>query len=260
MQMHRLKRSFLETGHKHAVVAALYNRNFHQCISVDEGNLACVWDMRVRPASQLLRRQSVPCRARDAVAVGTSVPRARAVSCALARVRVLAYCVRACVGSASWGGGTAGPGRRRGVFFARCQTGALHFRFNLRLDSKLTACCFDSAGRRLVSGSHDGTVKVRPISTPHTHTLTHLHTYTPLCHIYTCCAYQVWNFSSGACLKTLEHAELLSEVTSVIHIEVHCRTGAALKAFPTGMLCVAAIPGLPLGTRCLRDGRGGFLC
>jgi hypothetical protein len=37
----------------------------------------------------------------------------------------------------------------------------------------------------------------------------------------------VWNFSSGACLKTLEHAELLSEVTSVIHIEVHRRTGAA---------------------------------
>jgi WD40 repeat protein len=113
MQMHRLKRSFLETGHKHAVVAALYNRNFQQCISVDEGNLACVWDMRA---------------------------------------------------------------------------GALHFRFNLRLDSKLTACCFDSAGRRLITGSHDGTVKV-------------------------------WNFSSGACLKTLEHCELLSEVTSVIHIE-----------------------------------------
>jgi hypothetical protein len=37
-------------------------------------------------------------------------------------------------------------------------------------------------------------------------------------------------------------------VTSVIHIEVHRRTAAALKAFPTGMLCVAAIPGLPLGT------------
>jgi hypothetical protein len=98
MQMHRLKRSFLETGHKHAVVAALYNRNFHQCISVDEGNLACVWDMRVRPASQPLRRQSVPCRARDAVAVGTSVPRAR---CRILRSRacactdLLAACARA---------------------------------------------------------------------------------------------------------------------------------------------------------------------
>ena len=94
MQMHRLKRSFLETGHKHAVVAALYNRNFHQCISVDEGNLACVWDMRVRPASQPLLRQSVPRRALDAVAVGTSVRacgilRPRACACTyLLRARV----------------------------------------------------------------------------------------------------------------------------------------------------------------------------
>ena len=81
MQMHRLKRSFLETGHKHAVVAALYNRNFHQCISVDEGNLACVWDMRVRPACQPLRRQSLPRHAR-AIPSLSARPCARAVSCA----------------------------------------------------------------------------------------------------------------------------------------------------------------------------------
>ncbi len=94
MQMHRLKRSFLETGNKHAVVAALYKRNIHHSISVDEGNLACVWDMRVRPASQPLLRQSVPRRARDAVAVGTSVRacgilRPRACACTyLLRARV----------------------------------------------------------------------------------------------------------------------------------------------------------------------------
>ena len=92
MQMHRLKRSFLETGHKHAVVAALYNRNFHQCISVDEGNLACVWDMRVRPASQPLLRQSVPRRALDAVAVGTSV---RACGILCSRACACTYLLRA---------------------------------------------------------------------------------------------------------------------------------------------------------------------
>jgi hypothetical protein len=51
----------------------------------------------------------------------------------------------------------------------------------------------------------------------------------------------VWNFSSGACLKTLEHAELLSEVTSVIHIEVHRRTAAALQA---PLACSASPPSL----------------
>ena len=93
MQMHRLKRSFLETGHKHAVVAALYNRNFHQCISVDEGNLACVWDMRVRPASQPLRRQSVPrCRRCRHVRARVRYP---------APSRVCVYLLTAC--ARAWG-------------------------------------------------------------------------------------------------------------------------------------------------------------